>query len=316
MIKYIQHENIDTEKWDRCINKSYNGMVYGYSWYLDVVCKEWDALVEDDYYRVFPLTKRKKAGIDYLFQPLFTQQLGVFSQGKLTEEITNHFLEAIPEKYRLIEINLNSFNKPVPNKDNSNNFIENQNYELDLIRPYEEIKKSYSKNLQRNLKKAEKEGITFMKSIRPEDVISVFRNNRGKYIRKLNNEAYRMLKHLIYVLIYRGRGQVWGAYDSRNNMVAGAVFVKSANKWIFLFSGTSAEAREMGAMPYLIDRFIFHHSNTNSTFDFEGSNDPNLARFYSSFGAERCSYYHYNKNELPWMIKNSVKLVKKIRNRL
>ncbi len=315
MIHYIKHEDIDTEKWDRCINKSYNGMVYAFSWYLDVVCKEWDALVEDDYYRVFPITRNKKAGIHYMFQPLFTQKLGIFSQGKLTEEITNSFLEAIPEKYKLIEINLNSFNKPNLRQKGAH-FTENQNFELDLIRPYEEIRKQYSKNLQRNLKKAEKEEVSFMKSIRPEDVIEIFKNHRGKHIDQLNDEAYRMLKHLIYVLIHRGRGQVWGAYDSRNNMVAGAVFVKSANKWIFLFSGTSDDAREVGAMPYLIDRFIFHHANSNSTFDFEGSNDPNLARFYSSFGAEKCSYYQYRRNELPWAIKNSVNLIKNLRKRL
>ncbi|MCF8308950.1 MAG: GNAT family N-acetyltransferase [Bacteroidales bacterium] len=313
MIHYIKHDDVDTEKWDRCINKAYNGMVYGYSWYLDVVCKEWDALVEDDYYRVFPITANKKAGIHYMYQPLFTQQLGIFSQGILNEEITRQFLEAIPSKYRLIEINLNAFNKPDIEKAPSH-YIENRNYELDLIPPYEEIKKHYSKNLKRNLKKAEKEGITFMKSVKPEDVIDIFRKHRGKYIKKLDSEAYRKLKHLIYVLIYRGRGQVWGAYDSRNNMVAGAVFVKSSHKWIFLFSGTSSDAREMGAMPYLLDRFIFHNAHSNATFDFEGSNDENLARFYRSFGAKQCSYYQYTRNSLPWLVKNGVNAVKKLKN--
>lgn len=315
MIHYIRHEDIDTDKWDRCINKAYNGIVYAYSWYLDVVCKEWDGLVEDDYHRVFPITRNKKGGIHYLFQPLFTQQLGIFSQGKLSEEITQQFLDAIPKQYRLIEINLNAFNKPDTRKKPSH-FIENTNYELDLIPPYEKLRESYSKNLKRNLKKAEKEGITLMKSVRPEDVIEVFRRHRGKYIKKLDNEAYRVLKHLIYVLIHRGRGQVWGAYDSRNNLVAGAVFVKSSHKWIFLFSGTSDDAREVGAMPYIIDRFIFHHANSNSTFDFEGSNDPNLGRFYKSFGARKCIYYHYRVNRLPWMVKNGVKLVKEIQYRL
>jgi len=314
MIQYVKHENIDTEKWDRCINKAYNGTVYGLSWYLDVVCKEWDALIEDDYYRVFPVTRNKKAGIHYMYQPLFTQQLGIFSQGVLNEEITGKFLEAIPKKYKLIEINLNSFNKP--KLKNDTHFIENQNFELDLIRPYEDITQHYSKNLKRNLKKAENEGVTFMKSIQPEDVIDIFRGHRGKYIQKLDSEAYRMLKHLIYVLIYRGRAQVWGAFDSTNNLVAGAVFAKSNHKWIFLFSGTSANAREMGAMPYLIDRFIFHHSNSSSTFDFEGSNDPNLAQFYSSFGAKQCSYYQYKKNDLPWLIKSGVRMAKKVRNTL
>jgi hypothetical protein len=64
------------------IARSFNGIVYAYSWYLDIVSPGWDALVKDDYKSVMPLTWRKKYGIKYLYQPFFTQQLGVFSSDK------------------------------------------------------------------------------------------------------------------------------------------------------------------------------------------------------------------------------------------
>ncbi len=54
MIKYVSHEVIDREKWDKCIDNSTNGLVYAYSWYLDLICDEWNALIENDYESVFP----------------------------------------------------------------------------------------------------------------------------------------------------------------------------------------------------------------------------------------------------------------------
>ena len=34
-IKYLLHRQIDKAKWDRCIKEADNGLVYGYSFYLD-----------------------------------------------------------------------------------------------------------------------------------------------------------------------------------------------------------------------------------------------------------------------------------------
>ena len=48
MIKYLQHGEINKEKWDDCINLSPRGLVYALSWYLDAVHPGWEALVEND----------------------------------------------------------------------------------------------------------------------------------------------------------------------------------------------------------------------------------------------------------------------------
>jgi hypothetical protein len=111
VIRYIRHREIDKLKWDACIQRSVNGIIYGYSWYLDIVAEGWEALVEENYESVMPLICRKKFGIRYLFQPFFTQQLGVFSSNKFTEEKIKEFISAIPQKFSFFEINLNTFNK-------------------------------------------------------------------------------------------------------------------------------------------------------------------------------------------------------------
>src|ERR1700692_3437990 len=79
MIHYLKHNAIDKRRWDEAIDRAFNGMIYAKSWYLDIVSPQWDALVSDDYRAVMPLTWRRKFGVYYLYQPFFTQQLGVFT---------------------------------------------------------------------------------------------------------------------------------------------------------------------------------------------------------------------------------------------
>jgi len=312
LIKYLKHREIDIEKWDACIGKAFNGMVYGWSWYLDMVSEDWEALVENDYERVMPLTRGRKMGMYYLFQPRFTQQLGIFSQTLLSGEVVKSFLQAIPEKYRFIEINLNTFNTiENPRK----HFHHWKNHELDLINTYENIRNSYSQNLKRNLKKASQSHLTLVKNIKPEDVIAIFRETKGKELENLSDKDYQLLQRLIYVMIYKRIAQVMGVYDETNVLIAGVFFVFSHKKAIFYFSATSAKARETLAMPFLIDKFISENTGSHLTLDFEGSNNEHLARFYRSFGSTEISYFHYRKNNLNPLFKAGFYIYKQIKDR-
>ena len=299
MIRYIERKNIDKKKWNACIDKAFNGNLYGCSWFLDIVSDDWDALVENDYERVFPLVFRKKFGISYIYQPFFTQQLGLYSTTKLDSEALSSFIRAIPVKFKQIEFNLNTLNKVESSEFNT---LPQLNHELDLIRSYDKIRKGYSENLLRNLKKAEKAGISVSKNIKPDDIITLFRNNRGKSIGHLHNKDYLRLKRIAYTCMYKGLANIQGAYDEQNQLVAGAFFIQSNNKAIFLFSGLSEEGRRAGAMPFLIDSFIRSHAGRHLTFDFDGSNDPDLARFYKSFGSKECVYQRIEINRLPFLL--------------
>ncbi len=309
MIKYLRHNQIDKSRWDRCIEHSVNGIIYAYSWYLDLVHEEWEALVDDDYETVLPLTGRVKHGVGYLFMPSFTQQLGVFSVEHLTQEIIKAYLEAIPSNYRFAEINLNTYNMVDGMGDD---VVEKQNFELDLIQPYEHLYRKYSKNQKRNIKKAEKKEFRIVNHVKPGEIIELFRNNRGLDIETLNEESYRVLNRLIYTAIHRGQAFTSGVYNTKNELMAGAFFFRSNQKIVFLFSATAAQARNTGAMQFLIDFVIKEHAGNNLTLDFEGSNDPDLARFYRSFGALRCVYYQYNLNRLPWILNFALKMKKRI----
>src|SRR5210317_1567418 len=79
-VNLLKRKEIDVQKWDDLIAHSTAETIYPYSWYLDTVSENWSALVVDDYRFVMPVVWKKKAGMKYIYQPFYTQQLGVFSR--------------------------------------------------------------------------------------------------------------------------------------------------------------------------------------------------------------------------------------------
>jgi hypothetical protein len=257
-------------------------------------------LIADDFKTVMPLTGGKKMGIKYLFTPFFVQQLGVFSSSKLTADDVLQFLSAIPKEYRYWEVNLNTFNN-VAGKDFE--YKPNLTHELDMIRDAEGIRKEYSDNTKRNLKKARQHELHVVHDPSREEIISLFRNNRGRDVGVLQEVHYDVLRKLLQALDARGRLHSRGVKNEKGELIAGAFFTDSNGKVIFLFSGNSEEGKEKGAMFLLIDHFIGENALKNLVLDFEGSNDPQLARFYRGFGAKECVYLQARFNSLPWLIR-------------
>lgn len=308
MIKYIKHEDINYKLWDSCIENSINGYIYAYSWYLDIVAGEWDALVEDNYVRVFPLPFRKKLGIKYIYQPPFTQQLGLFSTTLQGFAKVHEFILSIPKEFKLVEVNLNKYYK---SRNRSNyNLVENTNLELELTADYTTIFSRYSTNLKRNIKKAKKNSLQLNKHLKPEDLIYLFKENKGEELKVYKPSDYIKLGRLMYMLIHKGKAVIYGATSKENNLLAAALLVRDQHRYIFLFSGLNQEGKQKSAMPFLINEFIEEASQTQMIFDFEGSNNPSLAKFYKSFGALEYKYYGLRYYRFPFPVNLIMKILK------
>lgn len=298
MIKYLLNSEIDYDKWDACISRAFNGNVYAWSWYLDIVCEGWCALVKGDYEQVMPVTAGKKYGISYLYQPPLTQQLGLFSTTRGSVLAADDFLEELSQHYHFAEINLNHYNKI---SHPAFKLQMRRNYELDLIKPLDELKKNYASNTVRNIRKARKAGISIVDNVDPGSIIAMFRKEKGLELKKLGNKQYKMLEKLIYRSTYKKMTMITGAFDSSNQLCAGAFLLKSHHKLVFLFSANNHTARQSGAMHLLIDNVIQKYAGQPITLDFEGSQIPGLARFYAGFGSAETFYpsLYYNRFPLP-----------------
>lgn len=309
MIQYIEHNKIDKARWDATIAQW--GNIYAYSWYLDVVHPGWEALVEDDYQSVMPLTGAKKFGVHYLFQPYFVQQLGVFSKEALSPGKTEEFLNAIPQKYRFAEIRLNesnTFNNTIQDIEYHRNVV------LDLNCDYESIKANYHTNTKRNLSKAQNHNLQIIDTVIPLHVVALFTDNRGALLDKWGDAEYARLTKLTKVAVNHKSAFLLGVTEKGvGELLCAAIFMKTANRITFLFSGLKQEGKDKQAMTFLLDSVIQKYANQPITFDFEGSDDANLARFYLGFGGQEVQYPSYTFNRLSPIGKTLLKLWKKKR---
>ncbi len=78
-INIIPSDQIDKEKWDTCIDRSVNDLIYAHSYYLDQIADNWHGIIVNDYECVMPVPWRKKFGIRYCYDVPFIQQLGYFN---------------------------------------------------------------------------------------------------------------------------------------------------------------------------------------------------------------------------------------------
>ncbi|HKJ41749.1 MAG TPA: hypothetical protein VKA27_06610 [Sunxiuqinia sp.] len=294
-IRYLKHEEVDTDRWDQCIEDSPNSLVYAQSWYLDKICDRWDALVLGDYQYVMPLTNKKKVGISYLSQPLFCQQLGIFPTP--TKAVSKQIMEEVTKRFQFVEINLNAMQLPV---DDGGEYVERQNYLLWLSDSYEVIAGNYSKHTRRKLKKAAKANLSLVKSISVEEF---FRFKKKHLNVKQSDADLQRLRNVTAFSVTRSMGQVYGVYSSSNQLCAAVFFIRHKNRVTYLNAVTSPEGKEHQAMFFLIDQFIKEHTDKNYLLDFEGSMVSGVARLYKGFGATPEKYYRYRWNNLPWWIK-------------
>ncbi len=300
MIRHLQHKEIDFRKWDACIAASLNGSIYALSWYLDIVSVGWEALILDDYKAVMPLTKRKKYFFNYLFQPPFTQQLGIF----FTEEkfnLSDDFICALPSTFKLIEIQLNEKNTIAENKTLEIN--KKLTHHLQLNAKAEWIQEHYSENLKRNLKKFRKSGLSITDTIKDEELIKLFRAHRGRTIETMNEKEYIILRTLLAKCREAKLVISKGVLGADGKLIAGAWFIESYSSYIFLFSAVNEEAKTHSVMSGIIDSFINQHIGDKKVLDFEGSMNPELARFYKGFGSKEIVYLQIRKNTLPAFIR-------------
>lgn len=303
-IRYLKYEQIDKTRWDACIDQAANGLIYAYSYYLDAMAKHWDALVlssvsgENDYEAVMPLTWNKKYSIHYLYQPPFTACLGVFGNA-LDAETVNAFFKAIPATFKYWDIYFNPGNLF---KLTDFGLYERMNYVLALDKPYEDLYKAYRDNIKRNIKKSEQFGLIVHKNIAIAEVIKLAKEQAGRFGLPTDDDFERF-ENLFRLLYKKEKATTYAVYSKEKELMASAVFFFSHNRAYYIMVGNHPNGKTLGASHALINAFIKDHAGQNIVLDFEGSDIPSLAFFYSSFGAVEEKYSAVKLNRLPALVK-------------
>lgn len=275
---HLQHKDIDFNRWDQCISESYNQLSYAFSWYLNIVCPGWEALIADDYEYVMPIPVKKKYYLSYVVQPYFTQQLGVFSKNNITEEILKLFIKKIP--YYSYQLNLN--------EQNQNSEIEVlPNYILNLQHSYEFISDSYSKNTQRNIDKARKSKLLIFNNMDVKDFIEFYKTTSKSY----QSGQDDLIRKIIETGKQKELIDLYGINNEENELVASICILHSKKRMTYLLPVSNTEGKKLSAMFLILDELIRQNAGKDLILDFEGSKIEGIARFYKGFGAENHPYY-------------------------
>ena len=220
-IKYIKNKDIDRVRYDKSLNKAYNTNIFATSWYLDLVCDDWDLLTEGNYETICPLPIQKKLGLTIVRQPPKAPYLGVFSASHLPADKVAHFLKAIP--FHNISLTLNHYNR-------INGYAHTDTRKvpvLDMIPPYEKIIERYS-NKAKNILPVN-DGTFVMRSLRSDEYMR-FRSSIRRSSKVQNIQLARIIN---YTLRYKS-AEIYSVYSPRNELI-GAIFLIRTDNRLFLF---------------------------------------------------------------------------------
>jgi hypothetical protein len=293
-IRYIQRKDIDVDKWDACVEAAPNGLIYARSWWLDTMADHWDALVIGEYDIIMPLTWRQKWGIKYLYQPAFSQQLGVISSCEVSAKDAHCFYTELQKKFRFAEINLNYLNV----------FEETtlrQNFVLDINVDYASIASHYKTDLNKNLHRSAKAGFTYSSDIQNLKVIELFKDTyKNKIV--LSDDGFSKLNKAVEIGERKGMIVSRRVSDENGNISAAVLCLKDNKRIYFLLSVIPIAARVQRGNHFLVDSLIREFSRQPFLLDFEGSDIEGIAHFYKVFGATNQPYPFLRFNNLPWPI--------------
>ena len=291
-MKLLVRKEINAQKWDEVIAASSAETLYPYSWYLDVTAENWSALVMDDYRFIMPLVWKKKYHLRYLYQPVFSQQLGVFGTEYIDPAILRKFINYVLKKYKFGVMNFNV--KNLVGEDPSFEIYDRINYFLPLNKPYEELRKAYKENTNRNLKRSAAPNIKFDKNVGVNELVNF--KQEHDVVTKSEVEYLRM-RSVFVAVMEQSKGQIFGIRDE-GKLLAAAFFAFSKTRIIYLMSVSSSQGKEQRAMFRIIDEVIRNYSGSSFTLDFEGSNIPSIARFFGGFGGRPELYQSLSFNRI------------------
>ncbi|MHA4808505.1 hypothetical protein ACX0G9_10365 [Flavitalea flava] len=302
-IRYLQRQEIDIVKWDACMERDPEGLIYCRSFYLDHMASgQWGGLVLDDYAAVMPIPWKKKFGFCYIYQPYYLPFLGVFGSHPAGISLSS-FLRAIPQKFKYWDIDLTETSRPENNITGLPlKIIMRLNNLLPLQKDKEEIARDYKRLATRMCKKAIERDILIVRDGSPLEVIERYRAEYGSRHTRVKAGNYEAFTACALSAFKMGNAATYLAKLPDGETGAWYLVFRD-NKFVYsIMGGSTEEGKEKGAFYLLTDAAIKDHAGSNRVFRFEGSDIPGIAFFNEQFGPARVQYPHLIMNNLPFPV--------------
>lgn len=289
-IVYLTYQEIDKLKWDTCIHNSFNGLLYAYSWYLDVVTEQWDALVEGDYERVMPLPYRRTMGFEQIYMPALAPLLGIFSRTKISEDTVKKFINTIPRRFKTAHIALNKYNSF------NTKYTERKLLSMDLISVYDRLSAKYSAKTSERIAAGHNRGL-YSKTGMDIGEFADFHRANGGAIGPFDSIRLASLAH---TLISLKVAEIIAIHGPDGELLCAGLFIAHSNNATVHACSISAKGQELHAPYMMLDTFIRTNSNKNITLDFTPFNHRIAESFYTGFGCTAFTVKQYRHTSFVW----------------
>lgn len=284
-LSYLRGKDIDRQRWDAAVATDTTCLPYGCSWWLEAATNgRWDGIILDDYRVVLPLPRRRSLGrFTQVQRADFTQQGGPF--GRLLPGDTECMLSGIPKSVLRFSLplreQLNLASPPAGRKAFSRN-----NLVLPLTTTMADVRAGYSRSIRRQLKS---DGGGKLSPASIESVIAQYRLTAGPKA-GLKEKHYRSIHRIASACLFHGAGYCYRYDDPEHGLLAAGFFPVYRGRIINLFAASTETGYQQGGMPRLLDAILDRHFDDAQLLDFEGSDNPGIAAFFKSFGAESRPY--------------------------
>jgi hypothetical protein len=309
VLRLLYFSDLDLARWEACVAASPGASPYVQAWWLQATAGRWAAVVElgpgGEYHSLLPLPLKWRPWGRVVYQPLFTQQLGLVLTAesrclhvadylRVAQKSCTWFYQQLPPGIVLPSL-------PVGFA-----AAERLTYHLDLGAPYAAIYQKYLTGCRRRLRnnQALAQPLVVQESDDLGSLIALFLTYRGPAHTGLRPRHYGALRRLYVALQARQLAELREVRQpTTGELLAGALFVRHAGGLIYLFAAASPAGRAASAPILLLDDALRRHaSQPGQVFDFEGGNMPAIGRFFTNFGARPVPYSTLTLTQPPWFL--------------
>lgn len=297
---WLKRSEIDDTTWNERVLACDEFRHYYLTYYLDACC-EWMAWVDESANCFWPLPIKQRP-FPQVYQPLLIQQLGPVPCHNDSQAWLDSHWQELERKFWRVNVKFHDRLKQL-----GSDVELHQNLELKLDQGYDELKRNYNASTKSNLRKFRKSGAAIVVSdAYSSECVEQFRADKGAAIPQLDDNFYADVENIFKAFLSRGQATTWHA-EIDGVRLATAMILQTNGRMLNFFTHATIEGKKVGAMHGVLNAIFERHAGSARCFDFEGSNDPNLAFFYRGFGAEDKIYLQRGTKWFPPIFKRIFK---------
>ena len=289
------------------------------SWWLDAVCKDWDAAIAkkgDMVTGVWPYPKESVLGVTMIRNPKLTPYLGphVFfpndikgsNEDGFEHETVSELIKQLP-KAKVWHLAIQPGMKQAGIFKNYKLYPQvQQTFLLELNETEETLFANMKDSTRRNVRMAEAE-VKVTNS--PQDLKELYRFQKKLMAKKGKGMPYSMkyLQKIMDALIAHDATALWVAKEGKR-ILAIVWQVWDEHTSYYYMGAQNPDTNSYRPMSLLLWHTIKEAKKRgHSTFDLEGSMDEGVERFFRNFGGDRALYIVLQKNRsIRWRIKKMI----------